>query len=160
MGYNTHIGKVKSCTEVTHNDEADTAARKVVGGHKTPDIRFTDANPPIRGLRTRPQIRGTKKTQHPTYTTSPTYTQAYTHSSEHTHTTPRLAIAPSMDKSYTTLEPRDRTTQSMHTLHHPTGLGGTRWRWHGEYISTDVKKSIAHPSYAPNAIPHSQTRTY
>jgi len=30
MGYNTHIGKGKSHTGVTHNDEADTAARGVV----------------------------------------------------------------------------------------------------------------------------------
>ena len=51
-GYSTHIGKVKSHTGVTHNDEADTAARGVVDGQKTPDIIFTDADPPIRGLRT------------------------------------------------------------------------------------------------------------
>ncbi len=34
MGYNTHIGKVKSHTGVTHNDEADAAARGVVEGQK------------------------------------------------------------------------------------------------------------------------------
>jgi len=34
MGYKTHIGKVKSLTRVTHNDEADTTARNVVEGHK------------------------------------------------------------------------------------------------------------------------------
>jgi ribonuclease HI len=50
MGYNTHIGKVKSHTGVTHNDEADIAARGVVEGHKPLDIIFTDADPPIRGL--------------------------------------------------------------------------------------------------------------
>jgi len=44
MGYKTHIGKVESHTGVTHNDEADTAARNVVEGHKTPDIIFTDAD--------------------------------------------------------------------------------------------------------------------
>jgi ribonuclease HI len=52
MGYITHIGKVKSHTGVTHNDEADTSARGVVEGQKPPDIFFTDADPPIRGLRT------------------------------------------------------------------------------------------------------------
>jgi len=57
MGNNTHIGKVKSHTGVTHNDEADTAARGVVKGQKTLDIFFTEADPPIRGLRTWPQIR-------------------------------------------------------------------------------------------------------
>jgi hypothetical protein len=61
MGYNTHIGKVKSHTGVKHNDEADTAARGVVEGQKTPNIIFTDADPLIRGLRTWSQIRGTKK---------------------------------------------------------------------------------------------------
>jgi hypothetical protein len=57
MGYNTHIGKVKSHTGVTHNDEADTTARGVVEGQKLPDIIFTDADPPIRGLRTWPPKR-------------------------------------------------------------------------------------------------------
>jgi hypothetical protein len=47
MGYTTHIGKVKSHTGVTHNFEADTTARNVVEGHKTPDIIFTIADPPI-----------------------------------------------------------------------------------------------------------------
>ncbi len=61
MGYSTHVGKVKSHTGVTHNDEAETAARGVVEGPKTPDIIFTDVDPHIRGLRTWPQIRGTKK---------------------------------------------------------------------------------------------------
>jgi hypothetical protein len=44
MGYKTHVGKVKSHTGVTHNSEADTSARNVVEGHKTPDIIFTDAD--------------------------------------------------------------------------------------------------------------------
>lgn len=57
MGYKTHIGKVKSHTGVTHNDEADTTARNVVEGHISPDIIFTDADPPMGGLRTWPQIQ-------------------------------------------------------------------------------------------------------
>ena len=52
VGYRTHIGKVKSHAGVTHNDKADTSARDVVEGHKTPDTTFTDADPPIGGLRT------------------------------------------------------------------------------------------------------------
>ncbi len=52
MGYKTHIGKVKSHTGLTHNDEADRDARDVVEGHKTLDITFTDADSPIGGLRT------------------------------------------------------------------------------------------------------------
>ena len=55
MGYKTHIEKVKSYTGVTHNDEADTAASNVVEGHKTPYIIFTDADPPVGGLKTGPQ---------------------------------------------------------------------------------------------------------
>jgi ribonuclease HI len=54
LGYTTQIGKVKAHTGVIHNDEADTAARNVVEGHKTPDIIFTDADPPVGGLRTWP----------------------------------------------------------------------------------------------------------
>ena len=57
MGNKTHIGKVKSHNGVTHNHEADKTARNVVEGHKTPDIIFTDADPPTGELRTWPQIR-------------------------------------------------------------------------------------------------------
>jgi len=57
LGYKTHIGKVKSHTGVTYNDEADTPARNVVEGHKTPDIIFTDAYPLVGGLMTWPQTR-------------------------------------------------------------------------------------------------------
>ena len=58
------------------------------------------------------------------------------------------------------LEPQDRTTQYMRTQQHPTGLEETRWRWHGEYTSKDIKENTAHPSYAPSANPLSQTHTY
>jgi hypothetical protein len=62
MGYKTHNGKVKSHTGVTNNDETDTRARNiVVEGHKTPDILFTDSDPPVGGLRTWPQIRKASK---------------------------------------------------------------------------------------------------
>ena len=54
MGYKTHIGKAKSRTGVTHNDEVDTAARNVVDGHEPPDTIFTDADPPVGELRTWP----------------------------------------------------------------------------------------------------------
>jgi ribonuclease HI len=65
-GHTTHIGKVKSHTGVTHNDEADTTARVVVEGQILPHIIFTDADPPVRGLRTWPQIREAKKDKAPT----------------------------------------------------------------------------------------------
>jgi ribonuclease HI len=78
MGYITHIGKVKPHTGVTHDDEADTAARGVVEGQKTPDIIFIDADPRIRGLRTWPQIRRTKKDNIPS-----TYNLTDLHSSLH-----------------------------------------------------------------------------
>jgi len=54
-----HIGKVKSHTRVTHNDEADACARGVVDGGTLMDITFTSADPPIGGLRTWPLIRDT-----------------------------------------------------------------------------------------------------
>jgi ribonuclease HI len=50
----THIGKVKSHTDVEYNETVDKAARAVVDGKSTPDITFEDADPPIRGLRTWP----------------------------------------------------------------------------------------------------------
>jgi len=61
MGYKTHISKVKSHTGVTHNDEADTTARNVAEGHKTPNIILTDAGPRVGGLRSWPQFRETKQ---------------------------------------------------------------------------------------------------
>ena len=53
----THIGKVKSHTDVEHNETADKAARAVVDGETLPDITFKEADPPIGGLRTWPQVR-------------------------------------------------------------------------------------------------------
>jgi len=54
QGLTTHIGKVKSHTGVTHNDTADAGARGVVDDDVLLDITFTEANPPIGGLRTWP----------------------------------------------------------------------------------------------------------
>jgi ribonuclease HI len=53
----THIGKVKSHADMEYNETTDKAARAVVDGEPTPDIAFEDADPPIGGLRTWPQIR-------------------------------------------------------------------------------------------------------
>ena len=53
----THIGKVKSHTDVEYNEMADKAARAVVDGENSLDITFEDADPPIRGIRKWPQIR-------------------------------------------------------------------------------------------------------
>ena len=47
MGYNTHVGKVKSHTGVTHSDEVNTDARNVVEGQETPDIIFSDVDPTV-----------------------------------------------------------------------------------------------------------------
>jgi ribonuclease HI len=128
MGYNTHIGKVKSHTGVTHNDEADSAARGVVEGQKTPDIIFTDADPSIRGLRTWPLIRGTKRDINPR-----THNLADLHSGLHNlirkyAPNNSTATTPYTGKSYTTPEPQDQTTRSMHIRRHPTGRDGTPWR--------------------------------
>ncbi len=48
--------KVKSHTDVEYNETADTATREVVDGEHTPGITFDEADPPIGGLRTWPQI--------------------------------------------------------------------------------------------------------
>ncbi len=53
----THIGKVKSHTDVEYNETAGKVARAVVDGEHTPDITFEEVYPPIVGLRTWPQIR-------------------------------------------------------------------------------------------------------
>ena len=49
-----------------YNETADKAARAVVDGEKLPDINFEEADPPIGGLRTWPQIRinPTNKPEH------------------------------------------------------------------------------------------------
>jgi len=113
MGYTTHIGKVKSHAGVTNNDEADTAARGVVEGRKFPNITFTDADPPIRGLITWSQIRGTKKDTSPNI-----HNLADLHSSLHklirTHTsnnTTRRSTA------YGQILHDARTRGSDHTIH-------------------------------------------
>jgi hypothetical protein len=49
LDYKKHRGKVKSCTGVTHNDEADEAVRSVVEGHIEPDITFAGSDPPEGG---------------------------------------------------------------------------------------------------------------
>ncbi len=45
-GLTTHIGKVKSRTVVTYDDEADKGACGVVDGETLPNITFTAADPP------------------------------------------------------------------------------------------------------------------
>ena len=107
-----------------------------------------------------PNYAKLNKIQHLTYSNKPTYTQASANSSEHTHPSPWLAIAPSTEKSFKTLEPRDRTTLSMRTHHQPSEPGGTPWRWRGAYTSTDVKENTTHPSYVPNANRSSLTNTH
>ncbi len=54
----THIGKVKSHTDIESNETADTAARTVVDGEAPPDITFDEANSFMGGL-TWPRIRRT-----------------------------------------------------------------------------------------------------
>jgi hypothetical protein len=53
----TLIGKIKSHTDIEYNELADVTARAVVDGDALPDITFTEADPPIGGLHTWPQIR-------------------------------------------------------------------------------------------------------
>jgi hypothetical protein len=50
----THIGKVKSHTDIEYNELVDKAARVVVDGEALPDIIFT-----LGGLRKWPQLRKT-----------------------------------------------------------------------------------------------------
>jgi hypothetical protein len=58
-GQQTHIGKVKLYTGVTHNGGADIGARGVVDRDTLPDIIFTSIDPLIGGLRTCPLIKFT-----------------------------------------------------------------------------------------------------
>ena len=67
----THIGKVKSRTDIEYNEAADTAARAVVDGKAPPDITFDETDPPVGGLRTWPQIRYTKPNTPDTITKLP-----------------------------------------------------------------------------------------
>ncbi len=53
-GYKTSINKVNSHTGVKHNGEADAAVRNVVEGYIAHGKTFTDANPPIGGMRAWP----------------------------------------------------------------------------------------------------------
>jgi len=55
--FKTHVGKVKSHTDIEYNEAADKAARAVVDGEASLDITFDEADPPVGGLKTWPQIR-------------------------------------------------------------------------------------------------------
>ena len=57
--FKTHIWKENPHTDVEYNETADKVARAVVDGEYTLDITFEEADPPIGGLRTWPQIRHT-----------------------------------------------------------------------------------------------------
>ncbi len=48
----THIGKVKSHTNIENNEEVDSTTRAVVNGDVTPKVTFDEVDPPIGGLRT------------------------------------------------------------------------------------------------------------
>jgi ribonuclease HI len=143
-GYITHIGKDKSRTGVKHSDEADTTTRSVVEGHKTPDIIFTDTNPPIRGLITWPQIRGTKKDTPPSiHSLADLYSSLHKLIRTHTpnNTTRHSTI-------YGQILNDARNTVSDHIIHaYSTTLYRAMrgWGWHGKYISTDAKEDTAHP---------------
>jgi hypothetical protein len=50
----SHIGKVKSHTDIEYNESADSVAGAVVDGEYPPDVIFDEADPPIGGLRTWP----------------------------------------------------------------------------------------------------------
>ncbi len=93
MGYKTRIGKVKSHTGVIYNDEVDAAALGVVDGTDIPNIIFTDADPPIGGLRAWLQIRTTNEDSHLPSSNSTTSTLAYVKFFEHTHPSPRKTQA-------------------------------------------------------------------
>ena len=64
----THIGEVKSHTDIGYNEAADKAPRVVVDGEATPNIIFDEADPSVGGLRTWPQIWSTTPTQPDTIT--------------------------------------------------------------------------------------------
>jgi hypothetical protein len=58
--------------DVEYNETADKSARAVVDGENSPDITFEDADPPIGGLPTWPQIRHNLLTNQNTLEDSPT----------------------------------------------------------------------------------------
>ncbi len=50
---------MKSHAYTEYNEAADKAAREVVDGEAPPDITFDEADPPVGGLKTGPQIKTT-----------------------------------------------------------------------------------------------------
>ena len=67
-----------------HNETADKAARAVVGGESLPNITFEEADPPIGGLRTWPQIRlsPTNKPHQKTHQPQSRHTKELKHTSK------------------------------------------------------------------------------
>jgi hypothetical protein len=131
----------------------------VVDGHITPDIIFTDADPPVGGLRTWPQTWKNGKN-----TPSNITKLADLHSSLRklirTHpfnTTTRHGTI------YSQILHESRTTGSDHTIH-AYSTAPFRARRDSMEVAWGVhihgKENTAHLSYVPSASPRSQTHTY
>jgi hypothetical protein len=84
----THVGKVKSHTDIEYNESADSAARLLVDGEVPPDITFDEADPPHRGpphMATN-KAQNTRQTGHHSYNNQPKdrhYTSNQRHNTHH-----------------------------------------------------------------------------
>jgi ribonuclease HI len=139
----THIGKVKSHTDVEHNETADKAARAVVDGANLPGITFEEADPPIGGLRTWPQIR-LNPTDKPKHIRKLTNLKTCIKKNSRPPRKPRPRRA-STGSSYKRQETREQTSAYIHTHNPHIDPDETDMKWHGNHMSTDAKRSNTNP---------------
>jgi hypothetical protein len=122
----------------------------VVDGENSPDITFEDADPPIGGLRTWPQIRH-NPTNKPEHIRKLTNLKACIQKNSSTSAKPQPQRA-SLENSYKWQETHEQTTLYKHTYNPHIDPDAMHMKWHGDYMSTDAKRNTTHTDQcsAPN----------
>ncbi len=142
-----------------YNETADKAARAVVDGENSPDITFEDADPPIGGLRTWPQIRH-NPTNKPEHIRKLTNLKACIKKNSSTPSKPQPQRA-SLGNSYKRQGTQDQTSVYKHTHNPHIDPNAMHMKWHEDHMSTDAKRNIPRTDQcsAPNVTKLSPTHT-
>jgi hypothetical protein len=155
----THIGKVKSHTDVEYNEMADKAARAVVDGEHTSDITFEDPDPLIGGLRTWPQIEHNPPNK-PEHIRQLTNLKASIRKGLK-HTNKTATTKGVFGRPYKKQETQEQTSVYKRTHNPHIDPDVTHMKWHGDHTYTYAKRNTTRMDqwYAPNVTNHSPTHT-
>ncbi len=141
-----------------YNETANKAARAVVDGKHTPGITFEEADPPIGGLRTWPQIRHNPPNKPENIRKLTNLKAGIKRQLKHTNKTANTKGV------FGRLLQAARGTGidfrvSKHTPNPHTDPDETHMQWPGDYTSTNAKRNTTHRDqcYAPNVTNNSQT---